>query len=86
MVSMADALAPYMEKAKQRLAELGQETEEDEPKCPKCADAGFVRRVVEVGHPDFGQVLPRVQIINNQLSLNIIFSIFNYVGKNPPPI
>src|SRR5688572_508110 len=27
------------------------------PTCPKCLDRGFLRRNVEAGHPDFGQVM-----------------------------
>src|SRR5579875_2015745 len=28
------------------------------PRCPRCHDAGFVRREVPVGHPDFGKAVP----------------------------
>lgn len=27
------------------------------PACPKCKDRGFLRRDVEAGHPDFGQII-----------------------------
>jgi DNA replication protein DnaC len=31
---------------------------EQPPACPLCGDAGFVRRDVPLGHPDFGRALP----------------------------
>ena len=31
---------------------------EAEPSCPRCGGAGFVRRDVPVGHPDFGHAFP----------------------------
>jgi DNA replication protein DnaC len=34
-------------------------TEDDEaPACPRCGDAGFVRKDVPFGHPDFGKAFP----------------------------
>jgi len=32
--------------------------DEDEPACPHCGGAGFVRAQVSLGHPDFGKALP----------------------------
>ncbi len=29
-----------------------------EPRCPQCRDAGFLRRDVPLGHPDFGKIIP----------------------------
>jgi DNA replication protein DnaC len=34
------------------------EAAEPAPRCPRCHDAGFVRREVPVGHPDFGKAVP----------------------------
>ena len=31
---------------------------EDEDVCPRCGGAGFVRRAVRLGHPDFGKAFP----------------------------
>ena len=31
---------------------------QDDPACPLCADAGYVRAGVPLGHPDFGKALP----------------------------
>ncbi len=31
---------------------------EPEPTCPICKDHGFVRREVDIGHPDFGRAIP----------------------------
>ncbi len=34
------------------------ETAEEEERCPHCGGAGFVRRDVPLGHPDFGRAFP----------------------------
>jgi DNA replication protein DnaC len=39
-------------------AEGAAEEEQADPSCPICKDHGFVRREVEVGHPDFGRAIP----------------------------
>jgi DNA replication protein DnaC len=33
---------------------------DETPQCPQCGDAGFVRRDVPLGHPDFGRAIPCV--------------------------
>jgi DNA replication protein DnaC len=41
---------------------------EEAPACPLCGDAGFVRREVPLGHPDFGRPIPcscRVETITD---------------------
>jgi DNA replication protein DnaC len=38
-------------------ASLNVAAEEEGPRCPRCGGAGFVRRDVPIGHPDFGRAI-----------------------------
>jgi DNA replication protein DnaC len=41
----------------------------ERPRCARCGDAGFVRRDVPVGHPDFGRAIPcscRAELLREQ--------------------
>jgi DNA replication protein DnaC len=39
-------------------SDLPDEPEPDDEPCPRCAGAGFVRKAVRLGHPDFGRAFP----------------------------